>query len=238
MTNSILVQLKQGEPVPVEVALNVRTSGPRKPRLSVSFTTDEDSRTARPLPLRRMLLPWADTKADLGKPIELPAAEGTRRRELGTRAEGLLQRTSIVLQVPQRVVGKAAPSARTSRNLIHRDYPSVLRDITQPSFAINPDHIAYVVRLKDDRTLTGVIRTEGNKLHIGDKDAKTVIIDKADVAEMRPSPLSVMPDDLLKKLVAGTTTRPAHVPAHAGAVTCRETTPAPRSGRSRAPSRK
>jgi type 1 glutamine amidotransferase len=56
------------------------------------------------------------------------------------------------------------------------------------------------VRLKDDRTLTGVIRTEGNKLHVSDKDAKTTVIDKADVAELRPSPLSVMPDDLLKKL--------------------------------------
>jgi type 1 glutamine amidotransferase len=95
-----------------------------------------------------------------------------------------------------------------------------MRDITQPSFAINPDHIGYVVRLKDDRTLTGVLRTVEGKLHIGDKDGKTTVIDKADVAEMRPSPLSVMPDDLLKKLTPEETrdlltfllTPPPHMP--------------------------
>ncbi len=76
----------------------------------------------------------------------------------------------------------------------------MFRDITQPSFAINPDHVAYVVRLKDDRTLTGVVRILEGKFHIGDKDGKTTVIDKADVAEMRASPLSIMPDDLLKKL--------------------------------------
>jgi len=34
-------------------------------------------------------------------------------------------------------------------NLIYRDYASVLRDITEPSAAINPEHISYNVELKD-----------------------------------------------------------------------------------------
>ena len=85
-------------------------------------------------------------------------------------------------------------------NLIHRDYPSVYRDVTSPSFALNPDYITQTVTLTDERVLTGVVRTEGAKLHIGDKDGKVTIVDRAEVASMRPSAISVMPDDLVRKL--------------------------------------
>ena len=46
-------------------------------------------------------------------------------------------------------------------NLVHRDYASVMRDITHPSFAINPDYLSYTVALNDGRVLTGVVRTAG-----------------------------------------------------------------------------
>ena len=85
-------------------------------------------------------------------------------------------------------------------NLIHRDYASVMRDITQPSFAINPDFITQTITLKDERVLMGVVRTVGNKLYVGDQNGKETIIDKANVASMRPAAISIMPDDLVKKL--------------------------------------
>src|SRR5205823_13487864 len=85
-------------------------------------------------------------------------------------------------------------------NLVHRDYASVHRDITQPSFAINPDYIAQTIRLKDGRSLLGVVRTVGGKLHVGDQKGNTTIIDRADVDETKPSALSIMPDDLPKQL--------------------------------------
>ena len=85
------------------------------------------------------------------------------------------------------IQGQGAQIGPDLTNLVHRDYASVYRDITQPSFAINPDFITQNVTLNDDRVLQGVVRTEGNKLHIGDKDGKVTIVDKADVAAMRPS---------------------------------------------------
>ncbi len=63
-------------------------------------------------------------------------------------------------------------------NLIHRDYASVMRDITQPSFAINPDYIPQTITLNDERVLQGVVRTVGDKVHIGDKDGKTTIVEQ------------------------------------------------------------
>jgi putative heme-binding domain-containing protein len=164
-----------------------------------SFGYGGERHTLRQLPLHRALVPWADTKADIGKPVELP-----RPKELdgGSWARGrkvYFSETAACFKC-HAVHAQGGAIGPDLTNLIHRDYPSVMRDITQPSIAINPDFITYTVRLKDERTLLGVVKTVEGKLHIGDKDGKTTIIDKNDVAEMRPSPLSVMPDDLVKKL--------------------------------------
>ncbi len=66
-----------------------------------------------------------------------------------------------------------------------------MRDITQLSFAINPDHIAYIVQLKDDRTPAGVASgiAEG-KLHIGDKDGRTPLLINRRSRNACPLPLS------------------------------------------------
>ena len=52
-------------------------------------------------------------------------------------------------------------------NLVHRDYTSVLRDITLPSFAINPDHGAFNVVLDDGRLLTGQVQPQ--RRHAADR---------------------------------------------------------------------
>ncbi len=197
LEGAISFEPKRGQPVVLEFLLknNARLDGFP---FSLAWHTDEDKKP-RPFPLHRALLPWADTKADIGKPVEL-----LRAKELdgGSWARGRKvffseQASCFKCHSVHSQGGNIGPDLT---NLIHRDYPSVMRDITQPSFAINPDFLASVVKLKDDRTLTGVVRTVEGKLHIGDKDGKTTVIDKADIAEVRPSPLSIMPDDLLKKL--------------------------------------
>ena len=38
----------------------------------------------------------------------------------------------------------------------------MLRDITHPSFAINPDYLSYTVTLNDGRMLDGVVHTSGD----------------------------------------------------------------------------
>ncbi|MBA3452315.1 MAG: ThuA domain-containing protein, partial [Deltaproteobacteria bacterium] len=168
------------------------------PKLSITYFTEEDNRS-RAFSLHRALLPWADTKADVGKPVAL-----TRPPELdgGSWARGRKvyfgeQAACFKCHTVHAQGGDIGPDLT---NLIHRDYGSVMRDITQPSFAINPDFLPQLVTMNDDRVLTGVVRTVGGKLHIGGADGKTTVADKADVASMKPSPLSIMPDDLLKKL--------------------------------------
>jgi putative heme-binding domain-containing protein len=190
------VEPKRGETVPVQISL---TATSPRPYLAVSWGTNED-KTTRALQLHRVLLPWADTKPDsLSKPVEIARAP---ELEGGDWARG----RKVFFGEPagcskcHSVHGQGGTIGPDLSNLVHRDYPSVYRDITQPSFAINPDYLTYTVALKDGRVLTGVLRTAGDKVTIGDQKGMLTTIDKADVESMKPSSVSVMPDDLVKQL--------------------------------------
>src|SRR5205085_423257 len=80
---------------------------------------------------------------------------------------------------------------------------SVLRDINEPSAAINPEHIAYNVELKDGTAQTGVIlQNNQENLVLGLVNGQTLTIPKPDVAGMKASAVSLMPEGLLKGLTA------------------------------------
>jgi putative heme-binding domain-containing protein len=85
-------------------------------------------------------------------------------------------------------------------NLVHRDYDSVLRDITHPSYAINPEYIGQKLRLNDGTVWTGVLRDQGGALLLGTSEGKTIPIAKETIEEMSPSATSTMPTGLMDAL--------------------------------------
>jgi putative heme-binding domain-containing protein len=180
----------------VEVALKTYGLGPVN--LSVAYHTNEDKRE-RALPLRRFLLPWATLRKEAPAPAvvrEIPELKGgnwARGRKVFFSDEAACSKCHAV-------GGKGGAIGPDLSNLPHRDYQSVLRDIQEPSFTINPDYITYVVELKDGRTLTGALRSEGDKIHLGDTNGKVTTFRRADVEQLTASPLSVMPEGLPKIL--------------------------------------
>jgi putative heme-binding domain-containing protein len=193
---SFTVRPKANAPVPVEARL--ASTGGAVP-LAVRFTTNEDKRP-RPLPLRRVLLPWAETDLrSLGReavsvrPPELAGGSWSRGRAVFFgEAAGCAKCHAVH--------GQGGDIGPDLSNLVHRDYASVLRDIERPSFAINPDHLTYAVHLADGRTLTGVVRTAGDRVLVGDTKGVTTGVAKAEVERMVASPVSTMPDGLPKLL--------------------------------------
>ncbi len=170
------------------------------PSLTVHWTTNEDDR-ARPLPLRRIFVPWADSSgksAEPAAPVRPPELAG------GSWARGRKEffGEQSACAKCHAIHGQGGTIGPDLSNLIHRDYASVVRDIATPSFAINPDHLSYVLRLHDGRTLTGVVQNAGGKLRVGDLKGTLTEIDPADVAEMRASSLSTMPEGLPKQIGA------------------------------------
>jgi putative heme-binding domain-containing protein len=193
----LTVQPKPGVSIPIEIRLPVRDA---KPFFRVSYFTTEDRHTSRSVARHRIVVLWANTDS---KALDQPAV-ALRPKELdgGSWARGrkVFYGEKAMCSKCHAIHGAGGEIGPDLSNLVHRDYPSVLRDIEKPSFAINPDHLTYVLRLKDGRSLTGVVRTFGDRLRIGDNKGIVTEIAKSDVEEMTPSPVSTMPEGLPKEL--------------------------------------
>lgn len=168
------------------------------PSLELRFSHNLDSHH-RPFPLRRLLLPWARQSLE-----PTPALDNRDLPELAggnwLRGRRVFLSEEASCAKCHRAHGAGGAIGPDLSNLVHRDYASVLRDIVQPSYAINPDYLTHVMALVDGRVLTGAIRTQDDRLIVGDQEGRETVVARSDVAELQPSPLSIMPQDLDKKL--------------------------------------
>ena len=182
-------------PVPVEIVLTAQNG---RPDLSIAFHTAEDS-LPRPIATARFLLPWAKRSIASDEALAeriIPELEGgswARGREVFLGETAACSKCHAV----RGTGGNIGPDLS---NLVHRDYASVFRDVTEPSFAINPDYISHSIVLKDGRVLTGTLRGEGDRLLISDTEAKVIEVSRDDIEELAPSTKSIMPDGLPKQL--------------------------------------
>jgi len=166
---------------------------------TIGWFPSPDMTEIRELQLNRFLLPWAEAKAsNIAAPTKLnipELAEGSWGR--GRRVFFSDDASCAKCHVAHGTGGAVGPNLS---NLIHRDYASVLRDVTQPSATINPDYLASAVLLKNGRILTGTTRTDHDKMLIGDQDGKVHVVARDDIDELHHSPLSIMPEGMPKKL--------------------------------------
>lgn len=189
----ISTQPKENHWLPIEVTLETSAS---KPRLDVSWFTAEDPRP-RPFPLRRVLLPWAKPyvpPALVSRIPEIQGGEWGRGREIFFGEQAACSKCHSI-------GGEGGTIGANLSNLKYRDYSSVLRDITEPSAAINPDHIAYNVRFTDGGVETGVLlRNNGQEVVLGQSSGQSLTIPRSRIAGMSASTVSVMPEGLLNGL--------------------------------------
>jgi putative heme-binding domain-containing protein len=178
-------------PIPFEIV--VATSG-GDPELTVTYHTQEDARE-RAFPPHRVLRSWAQTGNATNEQVverttpELEGGNWLRGRAVFSSDAAACSRCHTL----HGTGGRIGPDLS---NLPHRDYHSVLRDIAQPSFAINPDYITHAVELKDGRVLTGTLRSEGERLDVGDAQGQVTTVARAEVERLRIVPHSTMPEGL------------------------------------------
>ncbi len=205
---------------PVDVVVAMQTGDGDFPQLTVSVQTNDDS-SLRPLQLHRFILPWVDvhTTSDattLAAPVKIAELEG------GSWARGrkIFRSEAASCFKCHAVGGLGARIGPDLMNLVHRDYASVMRDVTNPSFGINPDYIGHVIALKDGRVLTGVLQADGDQLLLGDEKGAVTKLSKTDIQSMTASKTSVMPTGIgqkltaeqLKDLITYLMTLPPHMP--------------------------
>ncbi|HUE72181.1 MAG TPA: ThuA domain-containing protein, partial [Pirellulaceae bacterium] len=173
-------------------------TGKRDPEFTVHWSTAEDDRW-RVMPLHRFVPPWRQSPDDeqslapAPPPPELAGGDWLRGREVFFSEQALCSKCHSVGGLG----GSIGPNLS---NLRHRDYASVVRDVTLPSYAINPDYITYSVLLSDGQSLSGVVRSEGDKLRIGDIKGNEHVIAREEIELLKPQPISTMPDNIVKTL--------------------------------------
>lgn len=177
--------------VPLTITLK-RTNSNKPLDLKATWHTAADS-TQRAFPLRRFLQSWVNTsptKGSANEPAPLPP-------ELAGGSWGQGRKVFFGAQANcskcHRMHGTGGNVGPDLSNLRHRDYKSVLRDITDPSFAINPDHLSYSILLNDGKIVNGLVKYEQGKIAVGNEQGEVIRIDQSDVEEIRPSTISIMP---------------------------------------------
>ncbi len=191
------------------------------PELTISLSTNEDSRL-RPLPLHRFTMPWAqEAQSDdsSNEPIRIAQLEG------GNWGKGrqVFHGEAASCSKCHSVGGGGSKIGPDLGNLVHRDYPSVMRDIISPSFAINPDFIGHVIALNDGRVMAGILQTTKEEWVLADNKGTLTTIDRSQVESTKLSDVSVMPIGLSEKLTEAEMrdlmtfllTEPPHMPLDA-----------------------
>ena len=172
-------------------------SGKGDPSLTAHWFTDR-SATPRALPLRRVLLPYAQPQEAPPMPHNEDLAElAGANRENGRI---VFQSLCIVCHALQGEGGRVGPELS---NLVYRDYGSVLRDIRDPNAAINPEHVAYTVTKKDGSEITAVLSAENaNSVSLALPGGQVIDVPRDDIAGMKQLAISLMPASLDKALSA------------------------------------
>ncbi len=189
--STLTIAPKEGELLPLKLLLTSRSSNPS---LTVSFHTNEDTRP-RALPLRRFLMPWAQLQSGSKNPLasnqNIPELNGGN----WLRGRRIFFGTEAACSKCHQVRGEGSDLGPDLSNLIHRDYESVLRDIQNPSGALNPEYLGSIVKIKGGRTLAGIVRnTDADHFLVrGDAEGEKTPVSRSDVLKVTPSPISVMP---------------------------------------------
>lgn len=179
--------------VPFTVAF---ATGKDSTTLNMRWNTAEDQRP-RAMPLRRIRMPWtvpASTSAATKPPPELAGGDVAAGRALFFAGLPGCARCHTIH-------GQGGTIAPDLSNLAHRDYASVLRDVTQPGVTINPDYPLYALTLKDGRFLQGIIASsDAHTVRVGEITGLITSVPKAEVVRLQAMSTSLMPHGLLDGL--------------------------------------
>ncbi|MBI3415921.1 MAG: c-type cytochrome, partial [Verrucomicrobia bacterium] len=141
-------------------------------QFSLTYSTDRDP-TERPVSLDYYWAPWAPTN-QISSAVTQRTGVGVGDWQHGRE---LFFSDQVQCAKCHRVRGEGATVGPDLSNLVFRDAASVLRDIREPSAAINPDYVTYNVTRTDGESFTGFIRAnERDALRVIGADGKEVVV--------------------------------------------------------------
>lgn len=164
-------------------------------RLDVAFTTTRDAQP-RPLGIQRFHLPFASPDTEVLRKTVIPEIVG------GDPAKGrALFFGKATCFMCHQLQGEGHAVGPDLSNTAHRDYASVLRDITDPNATINPDAVAYVIEMKDGKTVVGPrVGENASEISLAAPGGVVTVLKKTDIKSSSALPVSLMPQGLTAAL--------------------------------------
>lgn len=152
----------------------------------------------RPLPLNRVISPWAATTTKTGSVVSTAERTDVHGNWLNGRRVFYGTAGCATCHV---IRGEGMAFGPELSNLVHRDRESVLKDILHPSATINPDHTGTRVRFRDGTEVQGWVRklTE-TQIELRLPANTELIKPRAEVVSMEPMTASLMPENLVAGL--------------------------------------
>jgi putative heme-binding domain-containing protein len=160
------------------------------PSVQVTYHTNEHP-TERPIPCEALLPDKAPLKTQevISKPTQSQLTKGG-----DWNAGKALFFGEAKCAACHTLRGEGGAIGPNLSNLNQVNPESVLQDIIEPSARINPDHISYIITTTSGDTVSGLIRQEGDQLIVLEGIDKQTKVPRADVKEIRPSKISLMPE--------------------------------------------
>jgi putative heme-binding domain-containing protein len=154
----------------------------------VNFAMDDK---VRPIPTRRLFVPWAREKME---EMKIAARTDVKGNWLGGRR---LFFGAATCSTCHTIRGEGTLFGPDLSNLVFRDRESVMNDIAQPSSTINPDHTGSVIKLADASEVNGLVKTlNDEKLVVRLAGGIEQEHPRKDVRSIEPMKKSLMPDGL------------------------------------------
>ena len=173
---------------PMELIFDVRTAaGPF--RLSATCRVEG---AEKPIPSDHLALPWAPAPP---RPLSaIPAFPASMAGGDPSRGEAVYFGEAAKCSACHAIRGKGGQVGPDLSDLSRKDPAMVYRDILDPSAAIHPDYVPYIVNTNEGRVVAGVARSEGkDAIRVVGTDARVVVVKRLEIEEIRPSATSIMP---------------------------------------------
>ncbi len=198
-TDTFAVELALNAAAPAELlTLDLETRAGAAPAFAATHFNQVDP-TVRPVPFTALLQPWATPRQT--PPLLLEDSKTDLTGGDFERGRALFFGKQIQCATCHQIRGQGGMIGPDLGFIAHRDAASVLRDIKEPSAMINPDYVAYTVELRGGGGLMGYVRTQNDELlRIVGLDGKEQTVRRADVADLKPNPVSLMPPGLIDSL--------------------------------------
>jgi putative membrane-bound dehydrogenase-like protein len=113
------------------------------------------------------------------------------------RGRVMFSRTCAQCHTLYGVGGQVGPDL-TGSNRHNLDY--LLQKLTDPSAAVPNDYRMQIIVLEDGRLISGIVREQTLRSVTVQTDRQKLVIPRGDIAQMKPSKLSMMPEGQLDKM--------------------------------------